>query len=107
MWCKFSYPLFILHLIFIIGYNNRGMKKGRNIVKNSDLYCELFYGKNSIELLEELKQELGLTLVKNDVIILESYKVFDGLEKSSTQYVIPQRDLTRGMVSRKRDDTVC
>jgi predicted MPP superfamily phosphohydrolase len=38
------------------------MKKGRNIVKNSDLYCELFYGKNSIEVLEELKKELGFDL---------------------------------------------
>jgi hypothetical protein len=43
--------------------------KGRNIVKNSELYCELFYGKNSKEVLEELKQELGLTLSENCVII--------------------------------------
>jgi len=85
------------------------MKKGRNIVKNSDLYCELFYGKNSIELLEELKQELGLTLTRNNVIIQGSNQGFDGLEKSSTQYNLlrDQRALTLSMVSRKGNDTVC
>jgi hypothetical protein len=43
--------------------------QGRNIVKDSELFCELFYGKNSKEVLEELKQELGLISSEKNVII--------------------------------------